>query len=142
MVGKVIRSEADFSKWFMNNFISLGYSKIIRKYNGTFPDFIMEKNGKNVKVELETRASHFILHGHDKTKVDEVICIKKDVKLDVPLIEISELKFIPRIERISATIDEGTSKKIEKLIKDKKYRNKSHFIEDAINNLLEEVGNE
>jgi Arc/MetJ-type ribon-helix-helix transcriptional regulator len=40
-------------------------------------------------------------------------------------------------ERISATIDDGTSKKIEKLIKDKKYRNKSHFIEDAINSLLE-----
>ena len=41
-------------------------------------------------------------------------------------------------ERISATIDEGTSKKIEKLIKEKKYRNKSHFIEDAINLLIEE----
>ena len=40
-------------------------------------------------------------------------------------------------ERISATIDEGTSQKIEKLIKGKKYRNKSHFIEDAINTLLQ-----
>jgi len=40
-------------------------------------------------------------------------------------------------ERISATVDEGTSKKIEKLIKEKKYRNKSHFIEEAIKLLVE-----
>jgi Arc/MetJ-type ribon-helix-helix transcriptional regulator len=43
-------------------------------------------------------------------------------------------------ERVSATIDEGTSKKIEKLIKERKYRNKSHFIEDAIFLLLEKEG--
>lgn len=43
-------------------------------------------------------------------------------------------------ERISATIDEGTSKKIEKLIKEEKYRNKSHFIEKAIKLLLKEKG--
>lgn len=43
-------------------------------------------------------------------------------------------------ERISATIDEGTSEKIEKLIKERKYRNKSHFIEEAINVLLKKRG--
>lgn len=43
-------------------------------------------------------------------------------------------------ERISATIDEGTSKKIEKLIKEKRYRNKSHFIEEAIDILLKKGG--
>ena len=41
-------------------------------------------------------------------------------------------------ERVSATIDEGTSKKIEKLIAGERYRNKSHFIEKAIKLLLEE----
>ncbi len=138
MAGKIIRSEMEFSEWFVLNFKKFGYSKIVRKDNGTFPDFIMRKNGKDIKVELETLSSNFILHKHDWRKVDEVICIEQDVKLNVHTIEISDLNFIPRLERISATIDEGTSKKIEKLIKERKYRNKSHFIEDAINNLIEE----
>ncbi len=138
MAGKIIRSEMEFSEWFVLNFKKFGYSKIVRKDNGTFPDFIMRKNGKDIKVELETLSSNFILHKHDWRKVDELICIEQDVKLNVHTIEISDLNFIPRLERISATIDEGTSKKIEKLIKERKYRNKSHFIEDAINNLIEE----
>ena len=41
-------------------------------------------------------------------------------------------------ERISATVDEGTSKKIEKLIREGKYRNKSDVIERAIKKFLEE----
>ena len=42
-------------------------------------------------------------------------------------------------ERISATVDEGTSKKIDKLIKERKYRNKSHFIEEAIKFFMEKA---
>ena len=41
-------------------------------------------------------------------------------------------------ERLSATVDEGTSEKIEELIRKKIYRNKSHVIEAAIRLLLEE----
>jgi len=40
-------------------------------------------------------------------------------------------------KRISATIDEGTEKIIELILKKGKYRNKSHVIEEAIK-LLEE----
>ena len=40
-------------------------------------------------------------------------------------------------ERISATVDKEVIKIIESLLKDKKYRNKSHVIETAIH-LLEE----
>lgn len=39
-------------------------------------------------------------------------------------------------ERISATIDSETSKLIEKLLKNKKYRNRSHVIETALDNLI------
>ena len=35
-------------------------------------------------------------------------------------------------ERISATIDKETVKSIERILKKKKHRNKSHVIEDAI----------
>lgn len=43
--------------------------------------------------------------------------------------------------RISATIDEETERKLDKILKNSKYRNKSHIIEEAINHFLEnEVG--
>ena len=41
-------------------------------------------------------------------------------------------------ERISATVDEKTIKLIEVILKKGKYRNKSHFIEDAIKKFAEE----
>ena len=42
--------------------------------------------------------------------------------------------------RISATVDEKTEKRIEKLSKKNKYRNRSHMIEEAINRLFEKEG--
>ena len=45
-------------------------------------------------------------------------------------------------ERISATVEEKTNKMVNSLIKDGKYRNKSHVIEKAIEKLWgEEVEN-
>jgi Arc/MetJ-type ribon-helix-helix transcriptional regulator len=40
-------------------------------------------------------------------------------------------------ERVSATIDESTSKIIDEMLKKGNYRNKSHVIEDAIKLLKE-----
>jgi len=40
-------------------------------------------------------------------------------------------------ERVSATIDEKTSKIIDEVMKKGKYRNKSHIIEEAIKLLRE-----
>jgi len=132
-----IENEAAMQKWFLKNYRNLGYSKIVRKDIGIFPDFIMIKNGKEIKVELETLSSNFILHGHDINGVDEVVCIRKDIPLNVSTIEISELEFSPRIKRISATIDKKTGKLLDSLMKDRSYRNKSHVIEDAIEKLWE-----
>ena len=45
--------------------------------------------------------------------------------------------------RISATIEESTDKKIDRFLKDsRRFRNKSHFIEEAVENYLDEVKNE
>jgi len=41
-------------------------------------------------------------------------------------------------ERLSATVDERTVKLIETILKKGKYRNKSHFIEKAIERFAEE----
>jgi Arc/MetJ-type ribon-helix-helix transcriptional regulator len=43
-------------------------------------------------------------------------------------------------ERISATVDKETIKRIEKILKNGNYRNKSHVIESAIKLLEEESG--
>ena len=121
------------------NFENLGYSKILRRDNGTFPDFIMERKGEVVKVELETLSSNFIVHNHDKKEVDEVVCIEKDIEVGVPIIEVSGLCYVGGKVRISATVDEQTIKDIQLILKKGRYRNKSHVIEDAIKLLKEKV---
>ena len=44
-------------------------------------------------------------------------------------------------ERISITVDENRINMIEKILKNKKYRNRSHFIENAVDKLIEEEKN-
>ncbi len=134
---KKIKSEFEFSKWFKKNFKKLGYFKILKKDFGKFPDFLMLKIGKKVRVELETLSSNFILHNHDIRKVDEVVCIKKDVNLKVPIIEVKELNYVGGKDRVSATVDEKTANYVKLLLKLGKYRNKSHIIEEAIKLLRE-----
>jgi len=90
-------------------------------------------SGKKVRVELETLSSHFTMHNHRISDVDEVICIKNDLRLGVPTIEIDSLKYQNKIKRISATVDSITYDLIMLMLKDgTDYRNKSHVIEEAI----------
>ena len=127
-----IKSELEFKKWFKKNYKKLGYSKIIKDKKGKFPDFIMLKNNKYVGVELETLSSNFILHNHDPKKVNELICIRKDVNVKIPIIEIKELEYESRLKRISATIDKETLEIIKRILKKGNYRNMSHIVEEAI----------
>ena len=139
----LLRSEAEFSEWFMKNYGKLGYEKILRKDIGKFPDFIMLKNGKEILVELETLLSNFILHKHDQNKVDEIVCIKNDLKINqikVPIIEVEDLEYLSKTSRISATIDEKTEKKLDEFLKKSRYRNKSHIIEEAIDEFISKGG--
>lgn len=137
----IVKSELEFKNWFIDNFKRLGYSKIIRDNKGKFPDFFVLKNDKKMGVELETLLSNFILHKHILKKVDEVVCIVKDIPLGVPTIHVKELKYSSSTKRVSATVDEETIKVISEALKKGIYRNKSHFIEEAIK-LLKKRGNE
>ena len=89
-----IRDESDLSNWFKKNYRKLGFSKIIKDNGGKFPDFIMMKNNKKVRVELEVFSSNFIQHNHLISKVDKIICAYKDVELKIPIIEIENVKLI------------------------------------------------
>jgi hypothetical protein len=132
-----IKTEREFSNWFTRNFRKIGYEKILRKDCGFFPDFLMLKNGEEKRIELETLSSNFILHSHDKCLVDEVVCIVNDVDLGIPTFEVNELDFIGNKKRISATVEKGTKRLIEKILENNNFRNKSHVIEKAIERLAE-----
>jgi len=135
---KIVMNESEFKEWFKHNFEVFGYSKIIKDNKGKFPDFIMLKESIQIGVELETLSSNFILHKHDSKKVDEVICIEKDVDLNVPLKIATSVEFQPQTRRISATIEPELKRFLNKIVAEKKFRNKSHAIEYAVKLLTEQ----
>lgn len=89
-----IKDELDFKNWFKKNYKKLGFSKIIKSDNMRFPDFVVSENGKRTRVELEIKSSHFNLHKHNPKKVDKVVCIINDEKLEVPIIEVKGIKIV------------------------------------------------
>ncbi|MEK6875685.1 MAG: hypothetical protein AABX30_03300 [Nanoarchaeota archaeon] len=111
-----IRDETDFNNWFKKNYKKIGFSKLIRYNPKGFPDFIMESKGKKIRIELEIKSSNFILHKHPVNKVDKVICIKKDVNLRVPIIELKKFKLV----RFDKDVTNSIKHQIYKLIKKKK----------------------
>lgn len=104
MKREIIKNERQFADWFRKNYKKIGYSKIIRGDISRCPDFIMLKDGKEVGVELETIASNFLAHKHDFNKVDEILCMVKDVELSKPVKEVKELKFEGNI-KVTLSID-------------------------------------
>lgn len=89
-----IRDESDLQNWFKKNYKKLGFTKILKYDSMDFPDFVMLENGKKVRIELEMKSSNFILHEHPISKVDKVICIEKDIDLEIPVIELTNFKRI------------------------------------------------
>jgi hypothetical protein len=138
---KLIKNEFKFRKWFEKNYKKLGYSKILRRDVGTFPDFIMLRGKKELRVELETLSSNFILHNHNPKKVDEVLCIKEDIKLSIPTRTVNRLKYVGGKIRISATVEKETKNLIKIILKNNNYRNISHIIETAIKDMAKEEKN-
>jgi len=97
-----IKDESDFKNWFKKNYKKLGFSKIIKSDSMRFPDFVMLEKGKKVKVELEIKSSHFNLHKHNPKKVNKVICVIKDIKLDIPTIKVNGIRIISNEEKDSS----------------------------------------
>lgn len=62
----------------------------IKEIQQSFPDAIIEKNGKEYVVEFEYRASNFIAHKHDPCGCDLIICWENDLnnEIDLPIIEL------------------------------------------------------
>ena len=94
VIAKKFNNEEGFTNWFMDNYRSLGFGKIVDYRKRRFPDFIMLMDNKEVKVELETLSSHFIEHNHDPDETDFVICLVKDKELPVMTIEVSMFEYL------------------------------------------------
>ena len=136
----IIYKESEFKMGFEKNYKRFGYSKILRKDIGIFPDFIMLKNDKQVRVELETRVSNFIIHGHSIKDVDDVLCIEKDINLNTNVIQVDDLTFVPK-ERITITIDKELLKWLDLNIEERIFANRSHGFEFLIKKSMKEDKN-
>lgn len=90
----IINNELDLRQWFKENYSSLGFSRIIKENFKGFPDFIVLNNGKQKRIELETLSSNFIRHKHPTNSVDLVICLKEDVPLKVPVMELRGFELV------------------------------------------------
>lgn len=101
-----IRNESDLRNWFKKNYKKLGFTKIIKHDEGKFPDFLMLEGNKKIRVELEVKSSNFILHKHPVNRVDKVVCAIKDVELEVPLIEIPNIKIIKFDKKTPFSLEE------------------------------------
>ena len=88
------RFEKDFCKWFERNYRKLGITKILKIQKRKFLDYFVVVNKKILRIEIETLSSHFIAHKYDPKKVDLVICLKKDRKIPVKVVELNTFVFI------------------------------------------------
>ena len=77
--------------WVRTNFKELGYDAILDTNTQSTPDFVMLKNSKKTKVEVETHSGHFFSHNHKAEDVDEVLCVVIDKKLPVKTIMLNQL---------------------------------------------------
>jgi len=79
-------SESDLVKWFEENYPIFGFTRIRRREK--YPDFDAYLNDKRLRVEIESKASNFLTHGHDIWICDMVICYEKDVELPILVFEV------------------------------------------------------
>jgi len=73
-----LKDESGFRRWFEKNLGKLGFEKIILSQR-ICPDYVIQAKDKTIlRVELEFDSDNFILHGHDKSKVDLIIAYHSD----------------------------------------------------------------
>jgi hypothetical protein len=115
----MIRNERHFAEWFKENFDQFGFSGIVRGDIGVCPDFIMLRAGNEVKVELETRASNFVVHKHSLDDVDEIICLVND--LEKPILVAKNVKYALN-RKVTLSIDEDIYKEFGEFCRERGFK--------------------
>jgi hypothetical protein len=68
---------------FLEKFFNKYGGKKIEGPNARGPDFIGVKDGKKIRIEIEKRASDFLMHNREPKEYDVVYCLYKDSDLPV-----------------------------------------------------------
>ena len=76
----------------------LGFKVLSSRAN--FPDFVLIRNNKVIRAEVEVLASNFYLHNHSEKDCDLIICYINDLERETPL-KILELKEFIKVNRNS-----------------------------------------
>lgn len=83
--------------WFSLNSHEMGY-RIISLQGNRFPDAIIRKGDKTLRVEFEYLSSNFIYHKHNPKECDLIICWRNNIKRselyrieNLPIISIEEI---------------------------------------------------
>ena len=134
---KTIRYEREFDKWFKENYEELGFTYIKRIARKRVPDYIAMRNGKLIRVELETLSSNFIKHGHDPEEVDLVLCVAADKEVPVKTEIVTGLKFWKSLNSRKPHSQRIDSKKvsdwIEALLREERFPLTSQQIAKRLN---------
>jgi len=69
----------------------------IVEIKASYPDAIVEKDGKRFRVEFEYKASNFILHKHDSSMCDLIVCWLNDLSdptvINLPILNLDSFRF-------------------------------------------------
>lgn len=76
----VIWGEQELAEWLLKNHKKLGFDRIIRTDIGRGPDLLMERKGKVLRVELESKLSGY--RTHPSGYADVIIACCKDIEFD------------------------------------------------------------
>ena len=95
-----------------------GHFRFVRG-DGGFPDCTLAIEDVNIRIEIELKASQFILHKHPLDGCDAVICWTNDKKLQIPTLELSSL--FPNVKTaVFAEIDHsGKRNKVAQTLADR-----------------------
>ena len=61
----------------------LGYEVLSSRTE--FPDFILKRDDRIIRAEVELYASNFYFHKHPEEECDMIICFQNDLEKEVPL---------------------------------------------------------
>jgi hypothetical protein len=91
----VPKNEIGVRELFAQRCQTLGY-RILDSQRG-FPDYVLlDPQGQRLRAEAEFASENFILHGHDSTACDLIICWRHTQAMGVPVLELaSEQIYLP-----------------------------------------------
>ena len=67
---------------------------------------------------LQWQNLQFVLHKHNISKIDMVVCLVEDINLGIPIIQVKELIFKPKYRRVTLSLDDKTYHDFQKFCED------------------------